>query len=267
MNKLERCEQAKKWVRYIETEHSDEIQHSITNSTRYRSNPILEITSNITNDTVMSVDDINTIQAIFKYRKKYPGHRIAALNFASYKHPGGGFLAGMYAQEESLCHQSTLYGVLRSYNHVYYEPHKSSLNRGLYGHDILYTPDIWFQKIPGYEDTYCDIITCAAPNWGAARRNGVTEQELMDVFGERILSILRIAEITHVDILILGAFGCGVFKNTPSMVATLFKSIISKCNSTLMHAIFAIPDKYSTNYKIFNHIITGEEINYYAIKD
>lgn len=23
----------------------------------------------------------------------------------------------------------------------------------------------------------------------------------------------------------------------------------------------------STNYRIFNHIITGEEINYYAIKD
>ena len=37
---------------------------------------------------------------------------ICALNFASYKNPGGKFMDGSSAQEECLCHESILYEVL-----------------------------------------------------------------------------------------------------------------------------------------------------------
>src|SRR3569623_189973 len=40
------------------------------------------------------------------------GHQTAALNFASAKNPGGGFLTGAQAQEESLARASGLYAML-----------------------------------------------------------------------------------------------------------------------------------------------------------
>ena len=40
-------------------------------------------------------------------------YKIAVLNFASFKNPGGMFYNGSSAQEESLCHESFLYNVLK----------------------------------------------------------------------------------------------------------------------------------------------------------
>ena len=42
------------------------------------------------------------------------GHRVAVLNFASAKNPGGGFLSGSQAQEESLARSSGLVRLLES---------------------------------------------------------------------------------------------------------------------------------------------------------
>jgi uncharacterized protein (TIGR02452 family) len=41
------------------------------------------------------------------------GHRVAALNFESAKNPGGGFLIGARAQEETLARASGLHAMLQ----------------------------------------------------------------------------------------------------------------------------------------------------------
>ena len=69
--------------------------------------------------------------------------RVAILNFASYKNPGGMFLNGSIAQEEALCHASNgvLFEVLSSEKvfDAFYEQNRKMLNRALYHDNLLYT--------------------------------------------------------------------------------------------------------------------------------
>ena len=51
---------------------------------------------------VQRLEDCGTYDAIMSCTKKQG--RVAALNFASFKNPGGGFMNGSKAQEEMLCH-------------------------------------------------------------------------------------------------------------------------------------------------------------------
>ncbi len=57
--------------------------------------------------TEVLVKRCSTVDAIIEENSKENGH-VVALNFASYKNPGGQFINGSMAQEESLCHASTL---------------------------------------------------------------------------------------------------------------------------------------------------------------
>jgi uncharacterized protein (TIGR02452 family) len=48
------------------------------------------------------VGNETTLHAARRLAQAEPGGRVLALNFASARHPGGGFLKGSQAQEESL---------------------------------------------------------------------------------------------------------------------------------------------------------------------
>ena len=62
-------------------------------------------------------------------------------------------------------------------------------------------------------------------------------------------------EIDRVD-LILGAFGCGAFRNNPEIVAKAYKDVLQDYMYCFKVIDFAIIDgKYSNNYEIFKRIL------------
>jgi uncharacterized protein (TIGR02452 family) len=147
---------------------------------------------------------------------------VAALNFASAKNPGGGFLNGSQAQEESLARSSALYAsLLRAWE--FYDRHRASPS-------LLYSDAmIWSPNCPVFRDddgTLLDeprlvsFITSPAPNAGAIADNRPEEApRIGEVFHRRSEYVLALAASQGRQRLVLGAWGCGVFRNDPAVVA------------------------------------------------
>lgn len=172
---------------------------------------------------------------------------IGVLNFASYKHPGGMFIEGSSAQEESICHSSTLYPVLRTFDESYYEWNRQNKNKAVYKNRALYSPFIIMENDNHTKEKVVSVITIAAPNRGAALKNGVSDSAIYDAMRERIRITLAIANEHNINILVLGAFGCGVFKNDPKVVGKIFAEEVQRYPD--IEYIFTIPDK--ENYDKF----------------
>lgn len=194
----------------------------------------------------------DSVSAVFKYTDQ--NSKTAVLNFASYKQPGGMFLQGSKAQEECLCHESTLYNVLARFEGAYYTVNRERLNRVLYQNVALYSPDIYFER----NDTSvkCDVITCAAPNFSAASKYcNVSRGENTDVLKSRIKFILYLAATEQVDTLILGAFGSGVFGQEAKEVAEITMDLLKHYDGVFKEVVFAVIDEKSANYQAFNDVI------------
>lgn len=203
----------------------------------------------------ISVVDTDSVSAIFDHKDRIT----AVLNFASYKNPGGMFINGSSAQEESLCHESNLYNILYAFEDTYYKWNRKNVNHSLYTNRALYTPDVMFIR-EGLEPVRCDVITCASPNWSSAKSyHHEPKVNNRRALYSRIKFVKMIAEENHVDTLILGAFGCGVFGQNPVEVAKFFADVFE--HSVVKRLVFAIPSGFNTeNYEAFvNQFCKKEE--------
>ena len=237
-NKANRSKKAKKHTISMKERYSDKISDCIAN-TKVCDDLDEYLLPNVSKNTNISVEAIDSVGAIMKYAKNVPSN-IAVLNFASYKHPGGMFMEGSIAQEEALCHESFLYNVL-SECPSYYDYNKHYLNRALYKNRALYSPDIIFER--DNTSVCCDVITCAAPNKAAAQKyQNVSDEENAKVLRSRIDFILKIAADNKIDTLILGAFGSGVFGQNAKEVANIFKDLLeNKYSNIFGRVVFAVP--------------------------
>lgn len=177
----------------------------------------------------------------FEAAAKYREQKVAVLNFASATSPGGGVRSGAMAQEESLCRVSTLYPCLKDKLmwEKFYSPHRVSQD-SLHNDDIIYTPNVVVIKDDDYNmlqsPFLVDIITCAAPNLRPNPSNGnacysgdavrIGREDLLLLHERRAGKILSVAAQKKVEVLILGAFGCGAFRNDPNVVATAYHNKI-----------------------------------------
>lgn len=185
--------------------------------------------------------------------------KVAILNFASYKNPGGGYLAGSRAQEECLCSESTLYNVL-SRCQDYYTWNNKHLNHGYYSNRALYSPGICFER--NDIEKVADVITCAAPNFSVVKKYADDDIIALnsDILDSRIKFVLDIAADRKVDTLIIGAYGCGVFGQDPSEVISIFNKYLTSTHKCFTKVVYAIPatvhsDNYVAARKVFLDLI------------
>ena len=223
--------------------------------------------------------DIDSVESIFLPEIQdalAENRRIAILNFADFKNPGGLFLEGSTAQEESLCHCSFLYNVLEAFDKSYYAINRKNTNSALYNNSAIYSAGVRFWNIKlGEEITeqtpsaLVDVITCAAPNKKSAQQYyNISSMQVVEILRDRIEFLKAICQIKKVDILIAGAWGTGVFGNNTRLVAQLFKNIFDTSTQYPHLIIHPVPQQLSsTNYmafrSIFSKIIKGTENNKY----
>ena len=201
----------------------------------------------------IEVTSESTIEALVRLAP-VPGH-LACLNFASARNPGGGFLGGAQAQEESLARASALYPCLLTHEDYY---QRNRQQKSLMYLDLA----IWSPYVPFFRDdngawldapVLASVITCAAPNAGCLNR-GVTVEELEATLVRRGRFVLAIARHHAVDTLVLGAWGAGVFKNDPVMVARMFQRLLADEFAGAFHrVVFAVigSSQTSANHRAF----------------
>jgi uncharacterized protein (TIGR02452 family) len=150
---------------------------------------------------------------------------LVLLNFASARNPGGGFINGAKAQEEDLARCSGLYPCLLT-QPEYYETNRVQESL-LYTDYLIYSPQVPWLRVRNREllDRYflASVITAPAPNAGQVlRRDPDAMPEIERALRQRAGYVLAVARDNGHRSLLLGAWGCGVFRNDPNMVADAF---------------------------------------------
>lgn len=223
-------------------------------------------------DAKVVVSKKRTYEAASAYR----GMKTAVHNFASASNPGGGVVRGANAQEECLCRCSGLYFNLNTPPmwDGFYRPHRATHNP-IHNDDIIYTPEVTVFKtdtasprLMEENDWYnVDVITCAAPNLrdnpgniynqgDGNKKAKVGDQELLAIHEKRLRRILDVAVMEGDEVVILGAFGCGVFMNNPDVVALAAKNVVKeylKVFKVIEFAVYCSP-RDDRNYKTFDRI-------------
>lgn len=168
------------------------------------------------------------------------------LNFASAKNAGGGFLNGARAQEESLARGSALYACLRG-NEMY--THHRAQRDCLYTSWMIHSPSVpvFRDDVSGalLEQPYlCTFLTAAAPNAGMVlAREPERAAEVERTMRARVQLSLAVAAQRGHRHLVLGAWGCGVFKNDPKVVADAYRKELDGAFAGIFdEVIFAVLD-------------------------
>lgn len=247
LEKEKMAEQARRHTEKMERMYSEKIKESVKSAVIYD----VDFLSNHTYSGAaqIALEATDSVSAVMRHASESK-KRMAVLNFSSYKNPGGMFLNGVKAQEESLCHNSYLYNVLSEFLTEFYYWNRKHPSRALYRNRGLYSPDILFEKDGSC--VFCDVITCAAPNKSAARQyKNVSDEENSQALRSRIRFVLDIAKENQVDILILGAYGCGVFGQDAKEVAGIFREYLLSSHQCFDQVIFAIPKGGNKNFEAF----------------
>ena len=181
-------------------------------------------------ETRFELENETTLEGAHTLALRGNAGRIGVLNFASAKNPGGGFLGGSQAQEESLARSSALYGSLTRFHSEYYEAHRNQKD-AFYSDRMIYSPDcpVFRDDAGAFLDAryQVDFLTSPAPNAGAIQKNRpLMVAEIPGTLQARMDKVLALFASKGCATLVLGAWGCGVFRNCPEMVAASFAEFL-----------------------------------------
>lgn len=181
--------------------------------------------------------------------RRLAGAPVAVLNFASARNPGGGYLNGAQAQEEALCRASALYTCLLTAR-AFYDHHRADRDP-FYSDRVIHSPGVpVFRDDRGRllaEPFRAGFLTAAAPNAGVIRRTAPERAAgLPGALAVRAERVLETAAAHGYRRLVLGAWGCGVFRNDPAQVAGAFRAALGpggRFASSFEHVVFGVLDR------------------------
>ena len=222
----------------------------------------------------VEVSKRRTLEAAGRYRDM----KTVVLNFASSVNPGGGVRKGANAQEESICRISTLYSSLRD-DYMwrnFYLPHRYSQDRRN-NDDIIYTPGVVvfkgdddYMKLLDESEWYrVNVITAAAPDLREPRPCDsdygrpyikLSENELLSLHKKRMRRILSVAAGEGNEAVIIGAFGCGAFRNPPYVVAEAVAEVLKDYRTSfrvIEAAVFTAEGRSEYNYDSFRRVLSA----------
>ncbi|QGI64762.1 uncharacterized protein FFB20_09185 [Fusarium fujikuroi] len=203
--------------------------------------------------------------------------RVAVLNMASHVSPGGGWLKGARAQEEALCYRSSL---SLSLDKRYY-PWRQRM--GIYTPDVviirsdqetghgLLMPTIQAQDLP-----VVSVLSIAALRTppvrdivldtlkGTVASKTYAHRSDRDLTKLKMRLCLRMAARRNHGLLVLGALGCGAFRNPPEEVARCWLEVLKEPEfqgGWWEKVWFAVYDRRGEgNLEIFEEILGGVEV-------
>ena len=209
--------------------------------------------------TIVEVQNIDCLYAGVQLKEQ--GYNPAVLNMASRRNPGGGVATGAGAQEETLFRRTNLFRSLYQFapyaeqygmKHSY---HQYPLDRNYGG---VYTPDaIYFRESEqnGYalldEPVSLSFITVAGMNRPDLTADGMIADHHVGPIKNKIRTIFRMGLVHGHDSLVLGALGCGAFRNPPRHVARLFHEVMEEpeFRNRYRRIVFAILDDHNAHQK------------------
>jgi len=193
--------------------------------------------------TVISVTDEDTFGAASRY------DNACCLNFASHKRPGGGYKSVQHVpmpiktQEEDLFRRSNLPDIMDTKQVRQHYP--------LEGLAAIYCQCQVERDshLVAHDPFVASVITLPAVVNPQPHQAGLVRAKI-----KRILEIA--AEEGH-EVLILGAWGCGVFNNDPVEIAGQFNGYLAnEFRGVFREVVFAIPGKGSRNYTLFEAVLS-----------
>lgn len=183
----------------------------------------------------------STIECILRLRRDGFSGNITALNFANAFMPGGAYILGGNAQEESLCRASTLYYELRKCMEIYW--HNRLRLSPLYSDYMIYSrnvPIISDDSGKLLEKPYtASFLTSPAVNRSFARFI-CPQSKINRVMETRIKKLVSLAVSENSDAIILGAFGCGMFGNKRKIVYPMIENAVNTYVPDSIKVIFSV---------------------------
>lgn len=200
------------------------------------------------------IEELDTVSSLLNWSKK---GKTCILNMASYINPGGGVERGAKAQEECLCRCSTLFPSLEKNSDKY----PLEINSALYTTNVIFFKDFYYNYI---QPSTVDVISIAAINLNTSHIPlSRQEKNYKSITKNKIKLMCYLPAKYNVENLILGAWGCGAFKNDPNTIAKYFKEILidNGYSSLYKNVIFAIINDHhalENNLEIFKTYLDFE---------
>lgn len=220
--------------------YPDQVRNSVKKTIKYFDIRDMQISKEeFKEKTKIEIVDEDTADA--GYALLQQGFNPLIINMASNTTPGGGWRNGAMAQEEALFYRSLYYLALEKKEKFY----------PLKAYECVYTPNVLFfrssqrdgfELLPYEECCFLSCIAVPAIRKPTLKQDGTYTPAQRRMMKDKIRGIFKVGLVHKHDSLVLGALGCGAYKNPPEQVAEIFREVIEEYVGCFKHIVFAILD-------------------------